>query len=408
MELIKVLLVDDRRENLLALESLLKNDDVQFIRAGSGVEALELLLKHEFALAMIDVQMPDMDGLELAEFMRGANETKKIPIIFVTAGARDGVSTFKGYEKGAVDYLYKPLDPVMVRSKVQVFLELAKQRQLLNHQLQETQKALIERDSALQEAHDALGTRDDFISVASHELKTPLTSLHLQLQMVMRGIKREKDISPSVQKISHALAICERQSSKLSQLLDELLDLTRVRLGKLELQKEEMDLVKVVREVLSVFQQELDQANYKVSVEGPATILGEWDRSRIEQVITNLLSNAIKYGERKPIEIALSQTRGRAIIIVRDHGMGIPQDLQGKIFKRFERAIKDQNIAGLGLGLYITRQIVEAHGGVISVSSRQQQGCTFTVELPLQKNLTFEPFSKISDLDTQRHRIGTK
>ncbi|MBS1960696.1 MAG: response regulator, partial [Bdellovibrionales bacterium] len=138
MDKIKILLVDDLPENLLALESLLKNPAVEFLRANSGVDALELLLRHEFALAIIDVQMPEMDGFELAELMRGTDRTRTVPIIFVTAGTRDRTNTFRGYDKGAVDFLYKPLEAHIVKSKVQVFIELALQKQLLQNRLSET------------------------------------------------------------------------------------------------------------------------------------------------------------------------------------------------------------------------------------------------------------------------------
>jgi signal transduction histidine kinase len=407
MERMNILLVDDRKENLLALESLLMRDDVQFQRASSGVEALELLLKYDFVLAMIDVQMPDMDGLELAEFMRGANETRSIPIIFVTAGIRDRINTFKGYEKGAVDYLYKPLDPIVVKSKVRVFLELAKQRQLLEAQLMETQRVLKERDEALKETKEALRTRDEFMSIASHELKTPLTSLHLQHQIINRSLKKRFDFTaekknsdqpqPFLDKLAHSLQICERQSSKLSRLLDELLDLTRVRLGKLELKKEEVNLSKIVKETLANFHGEIENNKYHVELEAPDSLFGNWDLSRVEQVVTNLLSNALKYGEQKPIRVLVTTNMAgdRARLIVKDQGMGVSYDLQEKIFKRFERAVPGNNISGLGLGLYITRQIVEAHGGTISVMSQLKQGSTFTVDLPI--GLSNETELKVPD-----------
>jgi len=250
MKTMKVLLVDDKSENLLALESLLKADAVEFHRATSGVEALELLLVQEYALAILDVQMPEMDGFELAELMRGTQQTRSVPIIFVTAGTRDQMNTFRGYDKGAVDFMYKPLDPHVVRSKVQVFLELARQRQLLQQQLTQTQQALKERDQALRSAHEALHTRDEFMSIASHELKTPLTSLHLQIQMMSRTLMRAfdgtKDDSLPISRLMQGLEVCERQSGKLSSLLDELLDLTRVRLGKLNLAYSEVNLSDLV------------------------------------------------------------------------------------------------------------------------------------------------------------------
>lgn len=405
MKVTNILLVDDKRENLLALESLLRADSIAFHRATSGVRALELLLSYEFALALIDVHMPEMDGFELAELMRGTEHTRSVPIIFVTAGAHDRLSLFKGYERGAVDFLYKPLDPHIVKSKVQVFLDLARQRQLLTLQLHETQRALEERDEALRTAKEALNTRDEFMSIASHELKTPLTSLHLQIQLMGRTLQKAHRSPAStvegalsvpqtmMEKLTSSVQVCERQGAKLSSLIDELLDLTRVRLGKLELTRERTDLSHLMQEVLDRFRPQAQKSGYEISLEGPTELWGVWDPARIDQVVTNLISNAIKYGDGNPISVILEQCgdesgkarSGKSVrIIVRDEGLGIAPNLQKKIFERFERAVTGEKISGLGLGLYITRQIVEAHGGTIGVSSILGRGSTFSVELPLE------------------------
>ena len=388
MQPMKVLLVDDKPENLLALESLLKNPEIHFFRATSGVKALELLLDHDFALALLDVQMPEMDGFELAELMRGTQQTRAIPIIFITAGAQDRFSAFRGYEKGAVDFLFKPLDPHVVKSKVQIFLELDHQRQLLFEQLQETQRALTERDQALLESREALHTRDEFMSIASHELKTPLTSLHLQLQMMRRSLTRaqapDSDAALLLSRLEHSLTVCERQSGNLTRLLNELLDLTRVRLGKLELAISQTDLVKVIRDVIERFKIEIEQKGVLIQLDLPPQLIGPWDPLRIDQIVTNLVSNAIKYGKSRPVKIKATQDQDSVRLVIRDQGIGIDQEQQGKIFERFERAISSTQITGLGLGLYITRQIVAAHGGSISVESELGQGSTFTCVLPVR------------------------
>lgn len=389
--MVKILLVDDRPENLLALESLLKTPDIAFFRANSGVQALELLLAHEFAIAILDVQMPEMDGFELAELMRGTEQTRAVPIIFVTAGVHSRASTFRGYEKGAVDFLYKPLEPHIVKSKVQVFIDLAKQREQIRSQLQETQRALLQRDQALLEAREALRTRDEFVSIASHELKTPLTSLHLQLQLMTRSITKGLQAgvtasAPTVfKRLTHGIEVCERQSTKLSQLLDELLDLTRIRLGKLQLNPISMDLVDTVRDVLERFKNELSEKGITVKILMPSRSLGHWDPTRMDQIVSNLVSNAIKYGEGNPVAIALEPVESdRVRLTVSDQGRGVPPELQTRIFERFERAVSGHEISGLGLGLYITRQIVEAHWGTIAITSQPSlaSGSIFTVELP--------------------------
>jgi signal transduction histidine kinase len=379
MDKIKILLVDDLPENLLALEALLKNPTVEFFRATSGMDALELLLRQEFALAIIDVQMPEMDGFELAELMRGTDRTRTVPIIFVTAGVRDRTNTFLGYDKGAVDFLHKPLETHIVKSKVQVFIDLALQKRLLQNQLEETKRLLRERDDALQ-------SRDEFLSIASHELKTPLTSLHLQLQTMSRTLEKpEVHQEAKIARLEKGLTVCTRQSSKLAALLDELLDLTRIRLGKLTLSRERTDLFALSREVADRFQPEATSHGGELRLIGVGPIIGDWDPTRVEQIVTNLVSNAIKYGGGKPAEIRLSQSSDGKVaeIEIRDQGIGIPDEMLDKIFLRFERAIEGKAISGLGLGLYITRQIVEAHGGVITVDSQVSRGSTFRVELPM-------------------------
>jgi signal transduction histidine kinase len=385
---LKVLLVDDLPGNLLALESILKHPEVEIHKAESGVEALELLLRNQYAVAVVDVQMPDMDGFELAELMRGSQKTRSIPIIFVTAGAHSKVNIFRGYESGAVDFLYKPLDPHVVRSKVQVFLDLYRKGRLIQAQLLETQKALAERDVALKEAQDALQSRDEFLSIASHELKTPLTGLLLQLQMMARQVRHVQsvaggELSTSAGRMGRAVDVSLQQSRKLSSLIDELLDLTRIRLGKLTLNKEEVDLRRLAADSLSRLRLTVQQTP-QIELDCPSSIMGRWDPLRIEQVITNLLSNAVKYGEGSPVALKVER-RGESVRIrVSDQGLGIAPEMQEKIFQRFERAEAVNHFSGLGLGLYITRQIVEAHGGSIWVESELNRGSTFVVDLPLR------------------------
>ena len=377
----KILLVDDLEGNLIALQALLKDtvtsrESLEIHKATSGQEALDLLLDHEFALAMIDVQMPGMDGFELAEFMRGSEKTKHVPIIFVTAGARDAKYTFKGYESGAVDFLYKPLDAQIVKSKVRIFIELDQQRRLLQEQLAQT----IQKEHELQKA---LQIRDEFLGIASHELRTPLTSLKLHLQMISRSVHKEGLQNLTSERFEKMLLTSNRQVEVLTRLIEDLMDVSRISNGKLLIEPESVDLVDLVQEVLGYFAENLNGAGCKVSLSVPDKLVEVVDRQRVQQVIVNLISNAIKYGPNAPIDIHLWQNEKKVYFAVKDHGIGIAEGDQERIFDRFERAVHGRSaVSGLGLGLFIVRQIVIAQGGTIAVDSKLGEGSTFTVTLP--------------------------
>ena len=364
----KCLLVDDLKGNLLALESLLKPEGAEIYRAQSGEEALELLLEHDFALALVDVQMPGMNGFELAEYMRGTEKTRHIPIIFVTAGARVQEGVFQGYEAGAVDFLFKPLDPFIVRSKVRIFLELDQQKA----RLQRTERELTR----------ALQARDEFFSIASHELKTPITAINLQLQILGRLLEQAPFEPPVKQRTDKAYGTFNRQVTKLNALVDTLLDVTRIKNGKLTLERRELDLGNLVREVLDRFTASEKEVEIRGELE--AGIVGEWDAQRMDQITTNLVSNAIKYGNGSAVDVRLQRVNGQARLTVMDKGSGISPERLPFIFDRFERAVENSSVQGLGLGLYIVKQIVQAHGGSVSVESALKQGTTFEVLLPLR------------------------
>lgn len=371
--LVKCLLVDDREENLVALKALLADEPLDLHLARSGAEALELLLEHEFALALLDVQMPEMSGFELAELMRGKARTHAIPIIFVTAAGPDQVRVFKGYEAGAVDFLFKPLSPLIVKSKVRVFVELYEQRRTLKEQLQ----ALSESQNTIK---NALEARNQFISIAGHELRTPLTVLRLQLAMAKRKFENDASLL-TVDATSQLLSQLDRQMERLVPLVDEMLDASRIQSGKLEINTEYFDLALLVEDVVERFLPLLHESGCVATIDCPDNAFGTWDRFRIEQVISNLLSNAARYGGGS-VRIHLSCHEHTVRLSISDQGPGIAAEDQHRIFQPFERANAGHTKAGLGLGLHIVRQIVEMHGGAIEVDSKPGQGAAFTIQLP--------------------------
>ncbi|MBC7398025.1 MAG: PAS domain-containing protein, partial [Bdellovibrionales bacterium] len=236
------------------------------------------------------------------------------------------------------------------------------------------------------ELKQALSARDEFLSIASHELKTPLTTLQLQLQLNLRKIKPEEGLMPSAEKLRKFLNVCVQQTNRLEALVNDLLDVSRIQQGKLGFRWERVNLSELAKGQIELFTHEGSIQSVPITLDAPDEIWLECDRFRIEQVLVNLLTNAIKYGETKPIHVSLSSKRGLIEINVQDSGIGIERDKQSLIFDRFERAIDASHISGLGLGLYIVKFIVSAHEGTISVESKLGQGSVFTVRIPAARN----------------------
>jgi two-component system sensor kinase FixL len=241
-----------------------------------------------------------------------------------------------------------------------------------------------ESRTKLVQAQEAIRMRDEFLSIASHELKTPLSAVLMQADALTRLLR--KPGAPSVpEPLLSRLDRIHTGVRRLDALINQLLDLSRIRAGHLALQRDDVDLALTVHNVARLFQDELDRAGCELVIHADATLVGFWDPLRIEQIITNLLSNALKYGAGKPVEITITEgEHGQARIAVRDHGIGIAPEHLGRIFDRFERVASERNYGGFGLGLWIVRQVIEAHAGTIRVWSQPGAGSTFTVELPLK------------------------
>ena len=385
-----LLIVDDLPENLLALDALLKAPGVRVHRAESAEQALELLLRHEFALAILDVQMPGMDGFQLAELMRSTERTKHIPIVFVSAAGRELNYAFKGYESGAVDFMQKPLDIHAVRSKVSVFVDLYRNRKRLARQLEALERSRREQEVLLDELRStkaeleaAVRMRDDFMSIVSHELKTPLNTLILEVQLRKLQLGRNNRAAFSEDRLRQMVDKDERQIQSLIRLIDDMLDVSRIRTGKLSIRPSRADLGKLAASVVENFAPQMEASGCTLLFQRPEPIIGVWDEFRIEQVLANLLTNAMRYGAGKPVQVSVSATPEGACIEVRDQGIGISQKSLERIFCQFERAEGSESSAGLGLGLFIAEQIVKAHNGRIQVVSEEGKGALFRVLLPL-------------------------
>jgi signal transduction histidine kinase len=386
----KVLIVDDLADNLQALDALIRHEQRVVYHAASGEQALQLLLEHEFALAILDVQMPGMDGFELAELMRGTERTRHIPIVFTSAAGRELNYAFKGYETGAVDFLYKPLDSDAVRSKVNVFVALDQQRHEGRRQVAELEQArreqqqLVEELSATQaELQRSLRMRDDFMSLVAHELRTPLNTLFLESQMRILQLLRGNRAALGPDRLPAMIARDQRQIQSMIRLIDDMLDVSRIRSGRLSIRPTDFELMGLLKRVVADLALQATGYGSTITLHPHAPVAGRWDEFRIEQVVINLLTNALRYGGGKPVDIVVEADGDKVQIDVIDAGMGISDADQKRIFEPFERGSGSGEVKGLGLGLAISRQLAEAHGGSLGVTSDGLSGSIFSLELPL-------------------------
>ena len=387
-----ILLVDDQPADLAALERHLAPFGLNVVTAASGEEALQHFGDEDFALVLMDVRLPGLDGIETARRLRERPQSRRVPLIFLTGAAGEEETAAHGYESGAVDWLRKPVDPVILRAKVGVFVELHRERESLRRQearLREREREVLEhrslraeaeRERLVVELREAVHLRDEFLSVASHELKTPLTPLALRLQLMGHGLEEPV---PDVARLRTHVDMARAQVRRLASLVDSLMDVTRITGGRLTLRREEgVNLAAITRDVAASFEAAAARARCPLEIDAPARVVGRWDVLRLEQVVTNLLSNAIKFGAGNTIHLSVEQREGWARLRVRDEGIGMDEAVRARIFGRFERGVSERHYGGLGLGLFITQQVVGALGGSIHVESAPGRGSTFTVELP--------------------------
>jgi signal transduction histidine kinase len=435
---VKILLVDDVGQNLIALDALLRREDVLPLHASNGAAALELLLEHDIALALIDVQMPEMDGFELAEFMRGSPRTRHVPIIFLTATDRDAKRVFKGYEAGAVDFLYKPFDPHILASKAEVFIQLHQQKRQLAAQV-EAMKQLVR-------------TNDMFVAVLGHDLRNPLSAVLMNAEILQRmapaegvavagdATTRDACDAPMREASARILKAADRivaSGQRMAQMIDQLLDVARVRSGQLQTNPEAFDLHTLAHTIVDEFQAAELPSSLSVAASGDTH--GVWDRGCVSQILSNLIGNALRHGNAThPVSVEVDGSSPQEIRLRVSNGGVIPAAIQPHLFTPFRsggatdgsRTTQDaasisapQDIgsatppadaanaagstrsdvpthaaiardrsastpatahsAGLGLGLFIVHELVRLHAGSIDARSSADKGTTtFEVTLP--------------------------
>ncbi|HEX4151440.1 MAG TPA: hybrid sensor histidine kinase/response regulator [Steroidobacteraceae bacterium] len=357
----KCLLVDDLSENLLALAALLQDDGVEILTAQSGAGALELLLVHDFALAFLDVQMPDMDGFELAELMRGSERTRHVPIIFVTAGAREPQRVFKGYESGAVDFIYKPIEPHILKNKADVFFQLYRQRLRLAQELKDRT--------------ETLRLNEMFSALLAHDLRNPLSAILASAQLLKRRCE-----DPHAQEAAGRILASGKH---MGRLIEDMLDLARARLaGGIVVKREPGDIKSLVERVVRECQAASPGRAIETVYSGD--FAGFWDAERIAQVASNLIGNALKHGDpTMPVQVQVDGTKQQEVLLTVANRGTIPSDLVHHLFDPFRGGQRPAGRSeGLGLGLYIVYQVVKAHGGAVDVASGHDDRTVFRVSLP--------------------------
>jgi len=416
---VDILLVDDHEENLLALEAILTDPAYNLVRARSGRDALREVLARDFALILLDVAMPDLDGYETAATIRRRERSRDTPIIFLTANYRTDTHVFRGYSVGAVDYLFKPFMPEILQSKVAVFVELFNKREALTRQtealrhahgeleervrlrtrelasanealraeiaervrIEKERLALLEREQlARTQAESVNRMKDEFLATLSHELRTPLNAILGWAHLLTTG---KADASTA----QRALNVIRNNAMAQSQLIEDILDVSRIISGKLRLNLAPVKLGEVMESALDSVAPAADAKNITIErhVEDLDPITG--DRDRLQQVFWNLLSNAVKFTPRDGrVTVSVARDAHDAIISVEDTGIGITADFLPYVFDRFSQAdaTATRRHGGLGLGMAIVRYLVELHGGTVRAESAGENlGAKFTALVPM-------------------------
>jgi signal transduction histidine kinase len=416
---VNILLVDDRAENLLALEAILETLGQQLIRANSGPEALKKVLETEFAVILLDVQMPGMNGFEVAEIIKSREKSRTIPIIFLSAISKEDAYVFKGYSMGAVDYVFKPFNPDVLRSKVAVFVDLYMKQREIQRQgdlLRESQKRELElehRTSLLEaearsaaklsqmneELHrrqialeQAMGARNRFYASMSHELRTPINAVIGYSTLMLDNI-----YGPLNAKQKEGLQRTLKAARHLLELVNDVLDLSKIEAGKIELSLQPVMFPSIIEDLFVTVRPLADEygSTLSLEMEGESFNIVS-DPRRVRQILLNLLSNAIKFGEGKPIRILCKQgENGGVQIEVVDEGVGIAKEDIARIFEEFVQ-VSESKQPGTGLGLPISRRLAQLLDGSLTVFSTPGEGSAFRLTLPASLEDVMSPTGQLS------------
>jgi signal transduction histidine kinase len=419
-----ILVVDDNARNLLAIDAALGDFAGRVVKAKSGEDALRHLLRQDFAVILLDVQMPGLDGFETAQLIRSRDRCKHTPIIFVTAFDQEREEVLRGYQLGAVDFLFKPITPEILKAKVAAFVELRKhvaeiarqakllreherreQEEHLNEErrrweadtlrriaeeagaraeqlaltVTERERAQAELTRAVHELELANQRKNEFLATLAHELRTPLSPIALGMDLL-------NELTQGNLEVARVLTAMKRQTRHLVRLVDDLLEVSRISRGKIQLQRGPLALADAIEQAAQMCQPLLDERAHTLEVQGsPEPLYVDGDRVRLTQVIANLLTNAARYTPPQgQIKLLTRREGDQAVVEVVDNGRGMTPELMARVFDIFEQGEGGEEQTGLGIGLALVKHLVVLHGGKIEAhSAGPSQGSTFRVSLPL-------------------------